>query len=417
MDPMDRPIDPADRRRRRLRRLVLPLAVVAAGVALIVLITGWLQPSIRRDRVRTARVERSEVTATLDASGLVVPEFEHVLTSPVATRVLRILKTPGSAVEPGEPIVLLDERDAQREVLRLEEQISLKENACRQTELELARTRDDLTAQRDIKSLELESLGITLERNRRLLEMGLIVADEVRKAETDVERATIELQHLNDMLANAEQDLAARLEGLALEISILEKDLDRARERLDQTTVKSERAGIVTWVVTSEGATVAEGEPVARVADLSAYRVDATLSDVLARRLAVGLPATVRSGDTRLPGRVHKVLPTVENGIVTFEVALEEKSHPILRPNLRVDVHAVTDRHTSTLCVRRGPLLHVDGRDVLYVVRGKKAVRTPVTIGLSNFELYEVVDGLVEGDEVIISDMSDYRNMKEVKLR
>jgi len=417
VDRMDRPIDPSHQRRRKLRRLAIPVVVTAVGLILIVLMTGWLRPSVRRDRVRTARVERGEVTATLDASGLVVPEFEHVLTAPVATRVAHILKTTGAEVVPGEPIVLLDDRDAQRDVAKLEEQISLKENTRRQTELELARTRDDLAAQQKIKALELKSFQFEVERNSQLFEMGLITHDEVRKSETDVERVTIELQHLDALLTNAEQDLAARLEGLALEIAILVKDRDRARELLERTTVASDRAGIVTWMVTSEGATVAEGEPVARVADLSAYRVDATLSDVLARRLTVGLPATVRSGDTRLPGRVHKVLPTVVNGIVTFEVILDQKDHPILRPNLRVDVHTVTDRHSAALRLRRGPLLNVDGRDVVYVVRAEKAVRTPVTIGLSNFELYEIVDGLVEGDEVIISDMSDYRNVKEVKLR
>ena len=82
-----------------------------------------------------------------------------------------------------------------------------------------------------------------------------------------------------------------------------------------------------------------------------------------------------------------------------------------------MDVHAVTEQRTDALCLRRGPLLNVDGRDHVFVVRGDKAVRTPVTIGLSNFELYEITDGLAEGDEVIISDMSDYRNSKEVKLR
>ena len=71
----------------------------------------------------------------------------------------------------------------------------------------------------------------------------------------------------------------------------------------------------------------------------------------------------------------------------------------------------------NALCLRRGPLLNVDGRDWVFVVRGEQAVRTPVTIGLTNFELYEITEGLAEGDEVIISDMSDYRNAKEVKLR
>jgi HlyD family secretion protein len=394
-----------------------PLAIAIAGLIIIVVVTNWLRPSLRRDRVRTAKVERGEMTATLDASGLVVPEFEHVLTAPLATRVVRILKTAGAEVQPDEPIVLLDNQDAQRDLARLEEQIALKENARRQIELELARSRDDLDARRDIKELELKSLEYEVERNRQMVERGLITKDELRQSETDLERATIELRHLETLLTNSGQDLAARLEGLALEIAILEKDRDLARERLDRTTVSSERAGIVTWVVTSAGATVNEGEPVAKVSDLSAYRVDATLSDVLARRLTVGLPAVVRSGDTRLPGMVHKILPTVQNGIVTFEVTLEDENHSVLRPNLRVDVHAVTEVRTDALCLRRGPLLNVDGRDMIFVLRSDKAVRTPVTIGLSNFELYEITDGLAEGDEVIISDMSDYRNAKEVRLR
>jgi HlyD family secretion protein len=416
-ETMDRLIDPASQRRRMLRRLIVPSAVAVVGLVLVVLVTGWLGPEVRHDRIRVATVVRDDVSATLDASGLVVPGFEQILTSPTSTRVVEILKTPGSAVEPGEPILLLDDKDARRDVARLEEQIALKENTRRQNDLELARSRNDLTARSEVKALELESFQFELKRNRRMFSEGLTNQDAIRKSENDVERATIELKHLDIQMANAEEDLVTRAKGLALEIAILTKDLDRAREMLARTSVTSERAGIVTWVVASEGTAAAEGEAVARVADLSAYRVDATLSDVLARRLTVGLPAVVRSGDTRLAGRVHKILPTVQNGIVTFEVHLDEPDHSILRPNLRVDVHAVTEQRTDALCLRRGPLLSVDGRDHVFVVRGDKAVRTPVTIGLSNFELYEITDGLAEGDEVIISDMSDYRKSKEVKLR
>jgi HlyD family secretion protein len=414
---MDRTIDPSVRRRRTIRRLAVTVGSTSAVMILVMLVTGWLHPSVRRDQLRTARVERGDVSATLDASGLVVPGFEQILTAPISTRVIRILKTPGAEVRPGEPVVLLDDKDARREVARLEEQIALKRNARRQTELELERTRNDLTTSREVKALELESCRFELNRNRRMFSEGLTHEDAVRKSETDVARAQIELGHLESQLANAKEDLAARLEGLAHEIAILEKDVERARERLDRTAVTAERAGIVTWVVANEGAAAAEGEPVARVADVGTYRVEATLSDVLARRLTAGLPAVVRSGDTRLTGRVHKILPTVQNGVVTFEVHLDEPDHAILRPNLRVDVHAVTEQHTGTLRLRRGPLLNVDGRDSVFVVRGDRAVRTPVTIGLSNFEMYEITGGLSEGDEVIVSDMSDHRNAKEVKIR
>lgn len=417
MDAMDRQIDPAVQRRRRIKRITFPFAAIVTTLILVVLLTGWLRPSIRRDRIRTAKVERDTVSATLDASGLVVPEFEQSLTAPVATRVARILETAGSEVAPGEPIVLLDDRDARREVARLEEQIALKENQRRQTGLELARTREDLTAQREVKSLQLESYRYELERYRRMFDEKIASQDDVRTSENDVARAEIELRHLDTLLVNAQSDLANRVEGLALEIGILTNDLERARERLARTRITSDRAGIVTWVVAGEGVAAGEGETIARVADLSAYRVDAVLSDVLARRLSVGLPAVVRSGETRLPGRVHKILPTVKNGIVTFEVHFDEPDHAILRPNLRVDVHAVTEQRTDTLRLRRGPLLNIEGIDHVFVVRGDEVVRTPVEIGLSNFEYYEITEGLAEGDEVVISDMSDFRKAREVKLR
>jgi HlyD family secretion protein len=417
MDGMDTPIDTATQRRRLLRRWAPALGLVLIAVLALMQLTSWLQPSVKRDHIRTAFVEKGEVSATLDASGLVVPQFEQTLTAPMATRVVKVLRTSGAQVQKGEPIVVLDDTDARREVNRIEEQIALKDNARSQTNLELDRTRDDLTAQRAIKALELESFNFELKRNREMFQRGLVAEDQIRLSETAVQRAEIELRHLETQLLNSEQDLAARLEGLKLEISILEKDALQARKRLDRTQVTSDRAGIVTWVMTSEGAAVAEGEPVAKVANLNAYRVDATLSDVLARRLTVGLPAMVRSGDTRLAGRVTKILPTVQNGIVTFEVALDENDHAVLRPNLRVDVHAVTEQRTETLSLKRGPVLNVNGADCFFVIRDGKAMRTPVVIGLSNFEEYEITQGLIAGDEVIISDMSDYFKAKEVKLR
>lgn len=417
MDRMDRLIDPADHRRRIIRRAVSWIIVAIAVLGLLVALISWLRPTVRRDRVRTTTVVRQEMTATLDASGLVVPMFEQVLTAPVATRVTSILKTRGARIEAGEPIVLLDDKDARREVNRLEEQIKLERNLRVQKQLEQARQNADLQSQHEIKELELRSFEFELERSKRLFEMELVVEDAVRKAETDVARCRIELRNVSSSMALAKQDLEAQLEGLALKISILEKDLDRATERLEGTTISSDRAGIVTWVVPSEGAMLADGEAAARVADLSSYRVDATLSDVLARRLVPNLPVTVRTGDTRLSGSVRKVIPTVQNGIVTFEVTLDDESNPVLRPNLRVDVHVVTEQHARALCMKRGPILNVQGNDAVFVIRGGKAVRTDITLGISNFEYYEVLSGLVEGDEVIISDMSDYRNVKEAGIR
>jgi HlyD family secretion protein len=163
--------------------------------------------------------------------------------------------------------------------------------------------------------------------------------------------------------------------------------------------------------------TVRRGEEIARVADLTAYRIEATVSDVHASRLAPGLPVVVESGEHRMNGRVTNIRPKVENGIVTLEADLDDASDPSLRHNMRVDVYIVTDRAEDALRVRRGSFLMADGTHAAFVLRNGVAVRKPVKFGITNIDYYQVLEGLDEGDEVVISDMSDYMHLTEVKVR
>jgi HlyD family secretion protein len=202
-----------------------------------------------------------------------------------------------------------------------------------------------------------------------------------------------------------------------MELDKLRKESAEARRQLDLASPRAERAGVLTWVVTEEGATVARGAPLARVADFSSFRVDATVSDSHAQHLAVGQPAIVRINDAALAGTVASIDPTITNGVITFRVALAERSSPLLRQNLRVDVDIVTARHPRTLRVKRGPFATGEGTSDVFVVRGGRAVQTPVTFGLTSFEFYEIVSGLVPGDEVIISDMREYQQVTQLRIR
>jgi HlyD family secretion protein len=170
-------------------------------------------------------------------------------------------------------------------------------------------------------------------------------------------------------------------------------------------------------VLSGEGVAVARGDELARVADLSTFKVEATLSDVHAARIRAGQPVLVRAGELSLRGTLAKIHPQVENGIVRLEVTLEQADHPLLRPNLRVDVHVVSERREGVLTVRRGSVLAIDGGHALFRLRGREAVRRSVRLGITNFERTEIVEGLEEGDEVILSDMSDYANRKEIRIR
>ncbi len=387
------------------------------AIVAIVLLRGWLEPSVRRGRIRTARVERGLVEATLSASGVVVPQVEHVLTSPIDTRVLRVRKQPGEHIEAGEAIVELDVGQAQLAVATLEDQIALKRNEQERTRLELETTLADMRRRREIKQLELRSLQFEAARNRSLFERGVYTEDAARKSETDVERAGIELQQLDESMGAAQRTSTAREAGLVLEMKIFAKQRDEAAHVLQVATTASDRPGVLTWVIASEGAAVRRGDQIARIADLTSFRVDATVSDVHAARVTPGMAVTVELGDAKLPGTVRTVHPAVENGALTFDVALDDPSDKRLRPNLRVDVHAITGSKPHALRLARGTFGAPDGSTCAFVVRGDRAVRTPIHLGLASFDAFEIVDGLREGDEVIVSDTTDFMHHPEVALR
>ena len=125
----------------------------------------------------------------------------------------------------------------------------------------------------------------------------------------------------------------------------------------------------------------------------------------------------MKINDDYLEGSVTSILPTIKDGVITLVIGLKEKSSPLLRANLRVDVLIVTDRRERVLRIKKGPFANSEGMHNVFVIRGDIAVRTPVQIGISSFDNFEVAQGLLEGDEVIISDMSDFMHLKEVKLK
>lgn len=414
---MDRPLDPAIIRRQTLRRLATGGTLLSVAAAAWLWLPALAAPSIGRDRLRTAIVERGPVDATISATGVVVPDIEQIITSPVDARVLRVLERAGAPLVPGQPILQLDVSQARLAVDRLSQDLAIKQNAQAQARLALERSLIDIDGRAEIMALQLASLQTQLDRDRALLAEGLLSQEMLRRSELAAAQAAIELKQLEASRDHAYQANRAQFDGLDLEIEKLRKEEAEARRQLDLASPRADRPGVLTWVVTEEGIAVTRGQALARVADLSSFRVDASVSDVHARRLAAGYPVIVRTGEHRLEGHVASVNPTVNNGVITVAVALAEPFSPLLRPNLRVDVEIVTERRAESLRVRRGPFVTGEGTQPVFVIRGDRLVRQPVTFGVSSAEHFEVIDGLHAGDEVVISDMQDYRRLSDVRLR
>lgn len=415
---MDRPLDPEFQRTRRLGRIGKIAGLLACVVALIVWLPGWIRPSVSRARVRVAKVTLGPIEATITASGSVVPEVERALSSPLDARVLRILKRPGDPLKAGDPLVVLDASESVLGVEKLAKDLALKDNQQTQTRLALEKSLLDIEGRLNTKRLDLDSLRADLTDNRALFKEGLISREKLRQAELAEAKAVIELKQIEGERNNVQHANQTQIEGLALERGSLGKEVAEARRQLELSTTRADRDGVVTWALTEEGVLVRKGDVIARIADLRSFRVDATASDVHAKALAVGMPVVVRLNDEdALDGRISAIYPKIDNGVMTFTISLMDKSSRLLRSNLRVDVLVILQRKPRALRIKKGPFAEGDGYRQAFVLRGDRAVRTPISLGIASFDDFEVLDGLAEGDEVIVSDMRDYLHLREITIK
>jgi HlyD family secretion protein len=414
---MDRPIGDEVKRRRALVRALQATAALAVVAGTLLGARTLLTPSTSRSRIRTARVTRAAVEATISGSGTVVPEFEQVISSPIDARVLRVLKRPGARVAAGEPILELDVAAPVLFLEKLSETFAQKENAATKARLALETTLASLSSQVEIKPLQEETYAARRERNETLCAQGLVSEELLRQSRLEEARARLEKKHLETASVLARRTAETEERALALEQATLAKEREEARRQLQLATTRADRSGVLTAIPTEPGATVRRGDVLARIADLSSFRVDVAVSDVHASRVSPGLPAVVDIGDTRLTGRVARVLPKIENGVLTVEIALDDASSPLLHASLKVEARLVLARKESALRIPKGRLEGSGVAPELFVVRGATAYRKPVTLGLIGADFYEIASGLEEGDEVVISDMSAYGDARKVEIR
>jgi HlyD family secretion protein len=414
---VDRAIDESVIRSRQQKRWALAVGALALAGAAFTWVPSLVRPTVERARLRTSLVDSGPLEAAISASGRVLPEVELVLTSPVDARVVRVRRRAGDAVKAGETIVELDLSQARLAVEGLDRDLALRRNDERKKRLELESKLSDVVGRHEAKKLELDAKRSALGRKRQLHEAGLVSVQELKEAELAEAQAAIELKQLDEARKLAAASTDAEIEGLSLDAAALRSRRSEAWRELQRGNASADRDGVVTWTLTEEGATVRKGDQVARVADLSAFRVEATVSDLAASRMTVGLPARVKAGEQALEGAVSAIDPTIRNGVLSFTVALAEKSHRALRPNLRVDVDVLTSRKDRALRVARGPFASGEGAQNVFVVRGSAAERRRVRLGAASPTHFEVLEGLREGEEVIVSEMTDYLHAARLRVR
>lgn len=414
---MDRPVSESKQRKKATLKWLRYMLFITLFVIGFLLIRRFLQTKVDRSDFQVAKVEMGDVENAISAYGSVVPAFEQQINAPIATEIKEVLVRSGAAVEKDVLLMQLDDGYIQLQYDQIKDQVELKNNNITRLRHEYEKNLNDLRYETEIKGLQLSSLEAQLKDAERLQKIGSATLEEVEKAVLELEIARLEKKKLDNNLSFKEKTIESDRRNLELEMLIEEKKLKELRRKLTETTVRAPRSGVVTWINESIGQKVNEGEALVRLANLEAFRIEASCSDRYANLVKTGLPVRVRVNREDLTGYISAILPAVENNTIEFIVELEASDHKSLRPNMRVEVFIISDKKEQVLRVRNGAAFTGGVEQFLYHVQGEKAVRQRVNIGLTSSDYVELRNtNLQPGDQVIISNMEDYDHLETITL-
>jgi HlyD family secretion protein len=339
-----------------------------------------------------------------------------VVSSPGASRVARVLAKPGQQVKQGELLLELDDREIRLTLESLKEQLAQQENKIVGLGLDMDQKLKQIRSAIELLEIDLQASRALRERNRKLRESGLVSGQDLLSSELNVQRNEVQLRQQRELSEDTRRVTASGIAAAKLQAEILQKQIARQEGLLQQTRVAAPFSGMLTSLVEEEGASVAAGQLVARVSELNNYRVEATLSDFHARLLAAGQPVRVEQNGEVLPGRVHTILPEIQNGTIKLLVDLDQPHNPQLRNKMRVDVNVVTARLANVLVIDSGAAFNGKGRQPVFAVRGGTARKALLTLGASDGKVVEVVDGAQPGDRFIVSDTSNFRDLDNIRI-
>lgn len=416
---MDRELTKHERnslRRRKLLPYIIGGGVLAAGLVSLFIAS---RASVSREDLMIATVDTGTIETTVTGSGAVVPAFEEIINSPINSRIMEVYCKAGDSVDIDTPLLRLDLQSTETELNKLKDQIEIKNYELEQQKVNNSTRVSDLTMQVKVKEMAVNRLEVELRNERYLDSLGSGTGDRVRQAELAYNTGRLELEQMRQQLANERKVTDAGLNVKNLDINIARKNLGEMSRTLDDAQIKAPRKATLTFINDQIGQKVSEGEKIAIISDLSHFKVDGEIADAYGDRVRVGSKAVVRVGrKERMDGTISNVTPLSRNGVISFTVRLDNDADRRLRSGLRTDVYIMCDVMEDVRRIKNGSYYTGPGTYELFVFNGDDELeRRTVRLGDSNFEFVEVVDGLKEGDRVVVSDMKRFINSSSVKVK
>jgi HlyD family secretion protein len=412
---MDRQV-PVPRGRRWFKRGLAAAAVMAIGAIAVTLLPHGV--SVRRTDVTVATVQRGEFHDDLVVRSEVQPAHSVLLDATDGGRVDAVLARDGDLVKQGALLAQLSNPQREQEVIARTADVAQQLSNLSMLRAALASTRAQ--QRRDLSGLEhdLAAAELQWQRQRRLHDQGFVSDAALEDAQL---RVDLQRRWLHDAREDATAELRVRqqsVDDLERAIQGLTQGLALMRHAAENLAMRAPRDGRLTGFSLQVGASVRPGDRLGRIDDVQAVKLVAAVDEFYLPRVRAGLPGQAEIGGTPRPLKVLQVLPQIQNGRFTVELGFDGAMPGGLQAGQSVDVHVVLGRSTPALLLDDGPFYADTGGSSVYVLEadGRHAERRSVQLGRRAAGRIEVLAGLREGEQVIVSSVRGFRDAKTLAL-
>jgi HlyD family secretion protein len=355
-------------------------------------------------KYQTSVVDRGQVFIPLDASGIVEPENEVILLSPLSSIIRKINKEPGSRVKKGEVIIELDPEPTRQEIEQINDQLEVKSNSLERSKLEGQMARIDLDYNVEVKKLRIVSIKAQLADEEQLLSVGGISSAKIDETKQNLVLAEKDLDMVQKKNAIRLKQMKTEETGLNLQIEIQKKQLADKLKLLSKSEIKAPSDGIILSISGKEGEKVGNDKLLITMSDLTTFKIKGLIDAKLSEHIKTGNPVLILSENDKLSGAIGNITPTVADNKIQFNVHLENSNNTKLIPNQTVKLLVLKSVKDSVLRISADNNFKANSEQTVYILDSGKVVGRTVNFGIKGSEYLEVISGLSEGEKVILAD-------------
>ncbi len=408
------------KRKKKMRRVVYGAAALV-GVAVITLAVSRLKPaapSVERGTVWIDTVKRGPMVRQVRGSGTLIPEDIRWIPATTQGRVERILLRPGAEVKPDTVILEMSNPDLQQSVKDAQLAFQSAEAAFLNKKADLQS--QYLSQQADAATIEANysQAKLDLEANEQLQKDGLVSDLTVKLKKTQATDQANRLKIAQQRLKMTEEGLKSQLAPQEADVNLKRAAYELSMRKLDDLRVKAGMTGVLQLVSVERGAQVSPGTNLVRVADPTNLKAEVRIAETQTKDLRLGQFAEIDTRNGIVQGKVARIDPASSNGTVGVDVILDGALPPGARPDLSVDGTIRIEKLDNVVFVGRPAFGQDEGTVSMFkLLPTGEAVRTNVKLGRSSVNTIEIKEGLQPGDQVILSDMSNYDQFDRIQLK